>query len=231
MTTFDLLPHLAAIAGRTMTDRDFAPYQAESPLQYAHRLYDGGTLAVYCADETVSLALTGIERVGDPEDANVTLIIHRGDAAATAAQVETQFIDGHRVALWDASKTDGRGDLRLISALMDTIIYVGNLASCDTDLERTLATVLVPLRDGAAFRHYLTVSIVLQWIWADSVREEVIRRFGETMQPAEVSRAITQVQSRFGAWLTRLGKRGLRVETMRIGFTDARVDGLWMELG
>jgi hypothetical protein len=228
MTAFDLHPHLATIAMRPALSHQTGgayPY-----LETARHLYNGGTLLVYAPDSRIDLYLPGIARVDDPDDANVTLVVHRGEARATAAAIEALFTDGRRVALWDSSHEAGRGDLRLMAALLDTTVYIGNLAACDTTLERTLAAVLVPLRSGAAFRRYLTTSILYQWVWADGVREEVERRFGETLNARDLARAIIQVDSRFGAWLTRLGRRGLRERVGQIAFVGGRVDGLQIVL-
>lgn len=132
---------------------------------------------------------------------------------------------GQRIALLDES-----ADPALLGALLDSVVYVGNLAALDTDLERTLAAVMVPLRDGAAFRRYLAHSALMQWVWEGIVREEVERRFGPVVDPRDLPLALDQTRSRLGAWLVRLGKRGLRYQMRRFGFHHNQLDHFWIEL-
>ncbi len=195
-------------------------------MQMAYRLNDGHPLAVFCADVGVLLDWPGLLRVNDPEIANVTLIVHHGDPRLTAQRVEDCFTLGQRVALWDPQT-----DPALIDALLNTIIYLGNLAALDTDLERTLAAVMTPLREGAALRHYLADSLLRQWIWAQVVRPEVERLVGgDVIQPRQLLRAETQTRARLGAWLMKVKRRGLPYQIQQIGFKDNRLDGFWLKL-
>jgi hypothetical protein len=219
MTTFDLQPHLAAVAARPGAAR------RETPLQLACSLNEGRPLAVFTTEAGLPLDFPAIIRVNDPEIANVTLIAHGGDARVTAERVEECFVLGQRVALWDA-----HADPELIAALLDTIIYFGNLAAVDTDLERTLAAVMTPLRSGEALRRYLAESLLYQWVWAAVVRPEVARLVGEQIDPRDLLRAETQARSRLGAWLMKLKRRGLPYEIQQIGFKGGRLDGFWMKL-
>jgi hypothetical protein len=222
MIAFDLLPHLAAISASNL------PADARcgrSPLSVASALNNGNLLGVFTTEPALIARLPGITLIDDPEAANVSLVVHRGDARATAAKVEERMLMGQRIALWDAS-----GDPALLEALLDSIVYVGNLAALDTDLERTLAAVMTPLREGAAFRRYLAHSALTQWVWDGIVREEVERRFGQAIDPRDLPRALDQTRSRLGAWLVRLGKRGLRYQIQRFGFRHNRLDAFWLEL-
>ncbi|MBK8031057.1 MAG: hypothetical protein IPK17_16535 [Chloroflexi bacterium] len=220
MSTFDVQPHLAAIAARTTAARQ------PTPMQMAYALNEGHPLAVFCADAGITLDWPGVLRVNDPEIANVSLIAHRGDARLTAQRVEACFTLGQRVALWDA-----QADPALIDALLNTIIYLGNLAALDTDLERTLAAVMTPLREGAVLRYYLADSLLRQWIWAQVVRPEVERLVGgDVIEPRQLLRAETQTRVRLGAWLTKVKRRGLPYEIQQIGFKGNRLDGFWVKL-
>jgi hypothetical protein len=219
---FNLLPHLAAISASSL------PADAQSgrsPLSVALALNNGSRLGVYTTEPGLIAHLPGVTVVDDPEAANVSLVLHRGDAGATATDVEERMLMGQRIALLDES-----ADPALLEALLDSIVYVGNLAALDTELERTLAAVLVPLRDGAAFRRYLAHSALIQWVWEGIVREEVERRFGPVIDPRDLPLALDQTRSRLGAWLVRLSKRGLRYQMRRFGFHHNRLDGFWMEL-
>lgn len=220
MSIFAVQPHLAAIAARP------AAAYLPTPMQMAYALNDGHPLAVFCADTGIQRDWPGLLRVNDPEIANVTLIMHCGDLRLTAQRVEDCFTLGQRVALWDP-----QADPALIDALLNTIIYLGNLAALDTDLERTLAAVMTPLREGAALRHYLADSLLRQWIWAQVVRPEVERLVGgQEIHPRQLLRAETQTRARLGAWLTKLKRRGLPYEIQQIGFKDNRLDGFWLKL-
>lgn len=219
MAMFDVQAHLVAIAAQPNAAR------RDTPLQLASALNQGHPLAVFTSDAGIALDFPAITRVNDPEIANVTLIAHGDDPHLTARRVEECFVLGQRVALWDA-----HADPALIAALLDTIIYFGNLAALDTDLERTLAAVLTPLRSGAALRRYLTESLLLQWIWASAVRPEVERLVGAEIDPRQLLRAETQTRSRLGAWLTKLKRRGLPYEIRQIGFKGNQLDGFWLTL-
>jgi len=220
MSTFAVQPHLAAIAARPTAAR------LPAPMLMAYALNDGHPLAVFCVDAGVSFDWPGLLRVNDPEIANVTLIRHCGDPRLTAQRVEDCFTLGQRVALWDP-----QADPALIDALLNTIIYLGNLAALDTDLERTLAAVMTPLREGAALRHYLADSLLRQWIWARVVRPEVERLVGgDVIEPRQLLRAETQTRARLGAWLTKVKRRGLPYEIRQVGFKDNRLDGFWLKL-
>jgi len=219
MTTFDIQPHLAAIAAQPKFPR------CPRAIEAAYALNKGHPLMVFTADAGITLDFPGVIRVSDPDAANVTLIAHRDDPVKTAARVEECFILGQRVALWDA-----HADRALIDALLNTIIYMGNLAALDTDLERALAVVMTPLREGAALRRCLTESLILQWLYAGEVRAELARRFGEDIPARDVWRAEMQARARLGAYTTRLRRRGLPFEIARLGFTGNRLDGFWIKL-
>jgi hypothetical protein len=222
MSAFDLLPHLAAISASHL------PADAQSgrsSLVVARALNNGNPLGVFTNEPELIAHLPGIAFVDDPEAANVSLVVHRGDPRATAADVEERMLMGQRIALLDEA-----ADTALLEALLDSMVYLGNLAALDTDLEQTLAAVMVPLRDGAAFRRYLAHSALMQWVWESIVREEVERRFGSVIDARDLPLALDQTRSRLGAWLVRLGKRGLRYQMKRFGFRHNRLDALWIEL-
>jgi hypothetical protein len=222
MRPFELLPHLAAIAASSLPAD---AHSGRSPLAVARALNNGNPLGVFTNEPGLIAHLPGITFVDDPEAANVSLVVHRGDPRATAADVEERMLMGQRIALLDES-----ADPALLGALLDSVVYVGNLAALDTDLERTLAAVMVPLRDGAAFRRYLAHSALMQWVWEGIVREEVERRFGPVVDPRDLPLALDQTRSRLGAWLVRLGKRGLRYQMRRFGFHHNQLDHFWIEL-
>lgn len=220
MTTFDVLPYLGEIAARPR------PQAGTPPLEAALMLNNGSPLMVFPLDAVGgALDLPGIVPVGDPDFANVTLIVHDGDSAATAAKVETAFEFGQRVALWDAA-----GDLALIEGLLASTVYIGNLAAIDTDLARGLSVVLTPLRSGAAFRRCTTASILTQWVWEKSVRAEVERLYGTQIADGDMPRALMQTRTRLGAWLERLRRRGLRCALESVRFESGRTDSLRLKL-
>lgn len=212
MSDFDLLPFLGEIAARPR------PPVGTPPLEAAWALNQAGTLMVFPLNLAVPLMLPGIVPVNDAEIANVTLIAHDGDAAATTALVEAAFLLGQRVALWDKT-----ADIALIEALLKSIVYVGNLAAIDTDLARALAVVMTPLRSGEAFRRCTATAIMRLYVWNGVVRPEVERLYGAIIAPDDLPRALIQTRARMGAWLTRLGKRGLRSRLESASFRHGRV--------
>jgi hypothetical protein len=215
----DLLPHLLAIAQRRDIERDLTPLRA------ANCLSGGGTIYVYRADGGV-LALPGLVAVKSPEIANLTLVVHHGDARGLAADVEERFAAGERVAVWDATG----GDLSLLDALLDSTVYVGNLAALDTVLEASLALATTPIRDGMGFRRTLAYRVLTEWVWRHSVYAELERRFGHHLSVRDMPRAETQARSRMGAWTNRLGQRGLRFQVGQMGFHNGTLDGFWFDL-
>jgi hypothetical protein len=220
MTGFDVLPYLGEIAARPR------PQAGIPPLEAALTLNNGRPLMVFPLDEVGdTLDLPGIVPVNDPDLANVTLIVHGADPAATAVKVETAFEYGQRVALWDAA-----GDLALIEGLLASTVYVGNLAAIDTDLARGLAVVLTPLRNGAAFRRCTAASILTQWVWEKAVRTEVERLYGMQIAEADMPRALMQTRTRMGAWLARLRQRGVRCALESVRFEGGRTDALRLKL-
>ncbi len=56
-------------------------------------------------------------------------------------------------------------DPELVTALLGTTVYLGNLAAYDIDLERAIYTSMVPVRDGTAFRRFLTHHLLYWWAW------------------------------------------------------------------
>lgn len=227
-TAFDLVPHLAAIADR----KPLHTLDGHNPLSVARRYNDDGQLGVY-SPTGEQFALDGIVWLDDPEAANVTLLIHRDDPAAIAAQVEHCFEEGQRVAVVDwryGHEGAQHGDMELLQALLDSSAYTSNLAALDVDLTRALATVMVPMRSGQAFRLALADGVVRHWLWEGMIRSEVERLFGEVIPARWVARAETQTRSRVGAWLYRLGKRGLAFELAQVGWQDGRTDRFWYTL-
>jgi hypothetical protein len=219
MTAFDVLPYLGEIAARPRP-------QAGTPLEAALMLSGGSPLMVFPLDEVGSaLDLPGIVPVSDPDAANVTLIVHGADPAASAAKVEAAFEFGQRVMIWDAA-----ADIRLIEALLNSTVYIGSLAAIDTDLARGLAVVLTPLRNGAAFRRCTAASILTQWVWEQSVRAEVERLYGAQIADRDMPRALMQTRTRLGAWLERLRRRGLRCRLEAVAFEGGRTDALRLRL-
>jgi hypothetical protein len=225
-TTFDLAPHLAAIADR----QPLTPRSGLDMLALARRYNDDGRLGVY-SPTGEQTNLPGIVWVDDPEEANVTLLIYRENPLQIAEQVEACFASGERVAVVDASHTQAnRGDIALLQALLDCSAYTSNLAALDTDVIRALATVMVPLRRGQAFRKAMADSVIRQWLWEGMIRSEVERRFGEVIPARWMMRAETQTRARVGAWMHRLGQRGLTVTLGQLGWINGRTDQFWYTL-
>jgi hypothetical protein len=169
-----------------------------------------------------------VEWVDESGEANVRLIVHEGDAQATASEVEARMIEGERVALLDRRYTQ-RGDPELLQALLDSTVYLSSLAAYDTDLTRILAALLTPMRDGMAFREYLAHTLLYQCSWQAVVRGEIERRFGQAI--SDERPAGDQARARLGATLVKLGQRGLRFELRALGFEGGRLDGFWFRLG
>jgi hypothetical protein len=176
--------------------------------------------------------LENVQIVDDPEESDVTLIAHDGDPIKTAAEVESHVTLGRRVAVLDVRYADqGMGDPALIPALLNTAVYVSNLAAYDTDLERALAVVMTPMRDGTAHRRCLAENLLYWWAWRGIVRGELIHSFGDQPIPENRrARAEMQARSRMGAELVRLRGRGMRFFISRVGFRDDLVDGFWFEI-
>ncbi|MBL8131016.1 MAG: hypothetical protein JNL42_04095 [Anaerolineae bacterium] len=173
-----------------------------------------------------------IETVEDPQDADLVLIVHLPGAqpALTAGAVELAAGAGHRVALVDLSRADGRADPALIPAINDTKVYFSNLVAFDVDLRRALAVALAPLRDGAAFRRYLVETALIVWAWRGIVEVEVRAAFGDGVPEQWTLRATTQARSRLGAHLLKVRGRGLRTFIDEVGFEGGTVDGFWFTL-
>jgi hypothetical protein len=216
-----LVPHLLAIAQRRAQDIE----RGLTPLRAAHSLNSSDTVYIYRADGG-GLELPGVVAVDNPEIANLTLVVHHGDARGLATDIEERFAAGERVAVWDATG----GDPALLEALLDSTVYLGNLAALDTDLEAVLALATTPIREGMAFRRTLAYRTLTEWVWRGSVYAELERRFGLRLSARDLPRAETQVRSRMGAWTTRLGRRGLRFQVGQMGFRDNHLDGFWFKL-
>lgn len=216
-----LLPHLLAVARRRAHDIE----RGLTPLRAAHCLSGSAAVYVYRADGG-GLALPGLVAADSPETANLTLVAHHSDARGLAADIEERFAAGERVAVWDATG----GDLALLDALLDSTVYIGNLAALDTDLEGALALATTPIRDGMAFRRALAYRVLSEWVWRGAVYAELERRFGQRLSDRDLPRAETQVRSRLGAWTARLGRRGLRFQVGQVGFRGDQLDGFWFNL-
>lgn len=210
--------------------------EATDPLALARQLSGGRVLNVYAPgarpvlDDDLNACVTLVD---DPEDADVSLVLHTPGVAAetTAALAEEQITAGRRVVLVDASQPDGeRADPELLLALASTTVYVSNLAAYDVDLRRAIAATLVPLRDGIAHRRYLAETMLFYWAWRGIVEFEVLRSFGDHVPDEKMLRATTQAKSRLGAYLLKLRARGLRYFIRQVGFEGGRVDGLWVDL-
>jgi len=227
--SFDLRPHLAAIARR-----DWDP--TDDLRATALRLNAAAGLVVRTAHD-IPVSLPGVVLVPDPvsgdeddaPESDVSLVIHRGDAAATALDVETRMLNGQRVALVDQRFPD-RGDPDLMRALLASTVYVGSLAAYDVDIERALLTVMTPLRDGQAFRLTVAYSVIHWWAWRGIVRDELARRFGTIISPSNLVRAETHARSRLGAQLLSLHRRGLRYHIDSITFPDGALDAMTFTL-
>lgn len=216
----DLVAHWSAFARQ--------PLPAGEGGFLAARSLSGGTLLVHAPAE-LDLSLPGIARCDDPEEANLSLVAHTGDAAAAAAQVEERMVLGERVALWDA-RLPQRADPALFEALLASTVYLGNLAAYDTDLTRLLLTAMIPVRDGTAFRRYLATNMLYWWGWRAVTQAEIERRFGALIPPDAQARAVTQARSRLGAHLHRMGRRGLRFRLGEVSFPGGQVAALRFEL-
>lgn len=216
---FDLAPFLGSIARREVQI-------GADPLEAARRLSEGAPLRMY-APQGARAEGDQVIWVHEASQANVTLVIHQGQAGMTAHEVEVRMNEGQRVALLDR-KYAGRGDPQLLHALLDSTVYLSSLAAYDTDLMRVLAALLTPMRDGAAFREYLAQSLLYQCAWQGLVRAEIERRFGQAVR--DERRASDQARARLGATLVRMGRRGLRFEVRQLGFHDGRLDGFWFRL-
>ena len=219
---FDIIPFLARMAREAVPDSD-------DLIQAVQRLNAGTVTQIFMPYPLSEGLLPGVTVVDDPDAAHVVLLTHRGNAAATAAEVEARMIEGQRIALLDA-KYPISGDPELIQALLDSTVYLGTLAAYDVDVTRLQAAILTPMRDGQAHRHYLAHSLLYHWAWQGIVKAEVKRRFGDTIAPEQEQRASDHARARLGAFLMQMGRRGLRFQLAKIGFADRRIDGLWFEL-
>jgi hypothetical protein len=216
----DLVAHWSAFARQALPEGEGGFLAARS--------LSGGTLLVHAAPE-IDLALPGIARCDDPEEANLSLVAHRGDAAATAAEVEARMVLGERVAVWDARLPDS-ADPALFDALLASTVYLGNLAAYDIDLTRLLLTAMIPVRDGTAFRRYLATNMLYWWGWRALVQAEIERRFGTVIPPEMQARGVTQARSRLGAHLYKMGRRGLRFRLDDVHFPGGQVAALTFDL-
>ena len=221
----DLLSHISAISRQTL------PPNADV-LTAASAL--GSGLRVLLLDESMmprlaspfECTLTTGDMEADGElGCDVTLVVHRGDVAHTVYEVEARMPYEQRIALADLALPE-RGDTVLLQGLLDSTVYLGSLASYDTDITRALLMPMIPLRDGAAFRRYLVETQLYWWGWRGMVRDELLRRFGATIPPTRLDSAITQVHSRLGAVLLKLSRRGLPFALVDVTFDDRQVDGI-----
>jgi hypothetical protein len=217
----DLIPLFAQIA-----HRDVPP--GSDLLTATQQLSSGAGLLVYPL-HPLTVDVPDIELVADPEEANVTLIVHKENPRVTAALVEERMLLGERVVLVD-SLFSNSADSDLIEALLASTVYFSSLAAYDVDLKRTLLAAMIPIREGLAFRRYLANNLIYWWAWRAVVRAELLRRFGETIPAGDMPKAITQARSRVGAHLVRLHRRGLRFNIRKLGFNANRVDGFWFDL-
>lgn len=225
-TGLDLRPHFAALARRPLPDGD---------LRTVALTLNAGAGLVVRTPHDLPVTLPGLTFVPDPVDededveADVSLVIHRADPVATAAEVEARMLDGQRVALVD-QRYAGHGDPDLIKALLASTVYVGNLAAYDIDTDRALLTVMTPLRDGQAFRLLIGYSVVYWWAWRGIVAHEIARRFGPTIAPDQIARARNHARSRVGAYLLALHRRGLRYFIGSVDFPAGTVDSFTFTL-
>jgi hypothetical protein len=168
----------------------------------ARYLNEGKGLRAAC-NEPLTVNLRGLTLHplpgGDSEEdeLDVTVIVHRQDATATAALVEERMTRGERLVLVD-QRYGTHADPELVMALLGTTVYIGNLAAYDIDLERALYTAMIPVRNGTAFRQFLTHNLLYCWAWQGIIRAEVLRRFGPTIAPDVIHRAETQARTRLG---------------------------------
>ncbi|MBL8163506.1 MAG: hypothetical protein JNJ61_16090 [Anaerolineae bacterium] len=216
----DLVAHWSAFARQSVPAGDGGFLAARS--------LSSGTLLVH-APADVDLTLPGIARCDDPEEANLSVVAHRGDATATAAQVEERMVLGERVAVWDARLPES-ADPALFDALLASTVYLGNLAAYDIDLTRLLLTAMIPVRDGTAFRRYLATNMLYWWAWRAVVQAEIERRFGATIPPEAQARAVTQARSRLGAHLYKMGRRGLRFRVDDVEFPGGELAAMRFDL-
>ncbi|MDZ4769970.1 MAG: hypothetical protein SGJ24_12655 [Chloroflexota bacterium] len=176
--------------------------------------------------------IDGVSVADDADDADIALVLHLSgaDPTVTALQVEAAITAGHRTALVDVSQGADRADPALLPALANTTVYIGNLAAYDVDINRAIAAVMTPIRDGTAHRRYLALTMVYYWAWRGIVESEVLAAFGESIPPHKMLRATTQARSRLGAELLKVRGRGLPYVIRTIGFDGGRVDGFWVDL-
>ncbi len=223
-TGVDLIPILGKIA------RAEVPAGIDDPLVAARYLSGGMPVRVY-ASEPIDLVVPNLTWSDDPEDCDVMLIIHRGDPAATAAEIEQRLLDGRRVALVDLRyEGEGISDPELIPALINSTVYLSSLATFELSIERALAVIITTMRDGRAHRRYLAKSILYHWAWKGIVEGELKRVFGEMIPDEKYPRAEMQARSRMGAYLLRMRARGLRFFIKKVTFEGNRVENMRFEL-
>lgn len=227
---FDYTSHLAKMAAMPRPE-------AADPVTAA-RVFNGGyTLKVY-PTEPVDRTIDGVRFVENADEADTVLVVHRRDPSATAQQVEERAALGQRIALLDVSAAESnsarwsaeRADPDLLPALTNTIVYLTTLAAWDVDLERLLAAVMTPMRDGQMHRLLMAHQMAYYWAWRSIVIDEVRRLFGDEIAPEWVSRAETQTRSRLGAYLIKLRGRGLRFFVDRVEFPNRRVEAMRFSL-
>lgn len=222
--TFDYTAYLAKMAAMPRLD-------SADPIAAAQTFNGGYVLKVY-PTEPVDRAIPGVQFIDSADDADTVLIIHRAHATATAKMIEERAALGQRIALLDVSAADARAnrwsaeraDPDLIPAITNTIVYLTTLAAWDVDLDRVMAAVMTPMRDGQIHRLLMTHQMAYYWAWRAIVIDEVRRLFGDTIAPEWVNRAQTQTRSRLGAYLIKLRGRGLRFFVDRVEFPDRKVD-------
>jgi hypothetical protein len=225
--TLDYVSAFSQIARREVTPGLAIP-------QAARYLNEGKGLRV-AANLPLELSIRGLEvhplpgGDEDHDELDATIILHQQDATVTAALVEQRMTLGERVVLVDL-RYGTSADPELVTALLATTVYLGNLAAYDIDLERALYTAMIPVRDGTAFRQFLTHHLLSIWAWQGIIKAEVLRRFGQVIAPDQIHRAETQARTRLGAYLVKVQRRGLRCEIAKVGFRENRVDEFWMEL-
>jgi hypothetical protein len=201
----------------------------------ARYLNEGRGLRAAC-NEPIEVSIRGLQLHPLPgaeeepaEELDCTVIVHRDDPLATAHLVELRMTLGERVVLVDL-RYGSHADPELITALLGTTVYLGNLAAYDIDQERALYTAMIPVRDGTAFRQFLTHHLLTCWAWQGIIRAEVRRRFGDVIAADSVKRAETQARTRLGGYLVKVQKRGLRCEVVKVGFTDRHLDAFWLQV-
>lgn len=211
--------------------RDVTP-GADIPM-VARYLNEGKGLRAAC-NELLNVPIRGLQTFPlpsdepEPEDElDCTVIIHRDEPEASAALVERRMTLGERVVLIDL-RHGIHADPELVNALLATTVYLGNLAAYDIDLERAIYTAMIPVRDGTAFRTFLTHHLLYWWAWEGIVRAEVQRRFGPIIADNAIHRAEIHARTRIGAHLVKVQKRGLRCHLARFSFHNNRVDRFYM---